>query len=208
MNSTEHEKLKLTLRSQLAGMALLDPQYHQCIAALNYAEKVHTGLRKDGKNEFYHQISILGFALSLHALIKFPAKVYVAIILHDAVEDYPQLDTELRKLFPNEYEYIVRLSKIRNGIKLAESEYFSEIAGCPVSSIAKGIDRIHNLSSMIVPFSLAKQESYIKEVDDFFLPMLKQAKRNFPEQSPIYEVIKSMLTVQCATITACYKKKS
>ena len=71
---------------------------------------------------------------------------------------------------------------------------------CDVCSIVKLTDRIHNISTMIGVFSEEKQNKYLEEVDTYFFPILKTAKRLFPEQENAYENLKSMLTVQKETI--------
>ena len=205
MNTVSHKTLKLTLRSQLIGMATIDPRYWVCVEALNYAEGVHTGERKGGAPEFYHMLSILGSLMDKHHSLTNPFLIYAAALLHDSYEDYPDLEAEIRSIFPEVFPYILRLSKVRNGVKIPYDKYFDEIARCPVCSIVKGEDRVHNLSSMIKPFAFNKQKSYIKEVDEHFLKMLKIARRLFPRQDRAYHAIKSELNLLAITITDCYE---
>lgn len=206
MNTTEFKKLKLALYSKLSGLALADKTFNQCLAVFNYAESVHTGKRKDGSEEFYHQMNMLGYAMNLHSMLAAPALIYSALLLHDTLEDNQHLRDEIRSKFPDLYVYCERLSKIDSGVKKPSGEYFGEIANCPVCSVVKGIDRIHNLSSMVVPFSIEKQSEYIDEAKSKFLPMIKKAKGKFPEMLSVYELIKGTINIQCDTIKACYKK--
>lgn len=205
MNTTNFKDLKLTLRSQLIGMATIDPKYWICVEAFNYAEKVHDGERKGGGPEFYHMLSILAALMDKHDSLIDPHLVYAAALLHDTYEDYPEKENELREKFPTIFQYIVRLSKIRNGIKIPYKQYFSEMAACHVCSVVKPEDRVHNLSSMVEVFSLEKQQSYISEVDEYFLSMLKQARTNFPRQFKAYHALKNELNLLSIAITQTYK---
>ena len=200
MNTVEHQKLLHVIRSQLMGMAQNDERYNDCIRALNYALKIHTGLRKDGVTpEFYHQLNILGFLITQHKNLIDPASTYIAAILHDTPEDYAEHSAEIKTLFPLDYANAERLSKIRNGEKIPLKTYFSEMAGCPVCSAVKLVDRIHNISTMPGVFSAQKMRKYIEEVKINFLPMAKAARQRFPAQNNFYELAKSMLSMKVAS---------
>ena len=45
-------------------------------------------------------------------------------------------------------------------------------------------------------FTPEKQHEYIVECETWIIPMLKLARRKFPEQEPAYENLKRMLTSQ------------
>jgi len=221
MNTTPFEKLKLTLVHQLIGFAKFDKRYYQCIKALHVASEIHTKTRKDGVTpEFSHQLNMLSFAISIHELLISPYYVYTTILFHDALEDYPRFVPKgyedrcncfldyLNLEFKNEVDFISRISKeihvyengaIHTTVK-DKNVYFDEMANCPVCSIAKGIDRYHNISTMSGVFSLLKQLTYIKEVKIYFLPMLKKSRKKYLEQRPAYELLKSILNVHCETI--------
>jgi (p)ppGpp synthase/HD superfamily hydrolase len=200
MNTVEHQKLLQVIRSQLMGMAQNDIRYNDCIRALNYAVKIHTGLRKDGVTpEFYHQLNILGFLITQHKNLMDPASTYIAAILHDTPEDYAERSAEIKTLFPFDWHYAERLSKIRNGEKIALKVYFADIAGCHVCSPVKLADRIHNISTMPGVFSAEKMRKYIDEVKVYFLPMAKTARKHFPAQNNFYELAKSMLSMKVAS---------
>ena len=200
MNTVEHQKLLQVIRSQLMGMAQNDVRYNDCIRALNYAVKIHTGLRKDGVTpEFYHQLNILGFLMTQHKNLIDPASTYIAAILHDTPEDYAERSAEIKTLFPLDWPYAERLSKIRNGEKISYKVYFGEMAACHVCSPVKLVDRIHNISTMPGVFSAEKMRKYIEEVKVYFLPMAKTARKHFPAQNNFYELAKSMLSMKVAS---------
>lgn len=206
MNTTDFDKLKLALRGRLIGLSMLDPKYNWAIKAFNFAEAVHDGLRKDGvTREFYHMISLLGMAMDHHAKFIDPCQVYIDILLHDTVEDYPQYQNQVREMFGELANGAFLLSKkvhyplIEGGFRSEKKPtelYFKELAEDPSASVTKGFDREHNLSTMVGVFTIKKQLAYAEEVSEHFLPMLKAAKRRFPEQDAIYENIKSVLNTE------------
>ena len=210
MNTTGHQKLLQTIRAQLTAMAKDDhahpdkeePGYADCVRALNFAESVHTGVRKDGKTpEFYHQVSILAYLMTQHRNLEDPRSVYVAAILHDTTEDYPELEAQVAAMFPKDIANITGLSKVRKGQIVPYTVYFSEMAHNPVTSVVKLVDRMHNVSTMPGVFKPEKMRKYIDEIVKHFLPMAKAARRNFPQQDAFYELAKSELSRKVASHT-------
>lgn len=210
MNTTEHTKLKLVLLNRLMGMAAVEQRYQEAVSAFRFAESVHLGVRKDGVTpEFYHQLSILGRAISLHATLSDPLSVYVAILLHDCPEDYPNTIEDILRKFPahasnsmalSKYDYLDRPGTTPEMVAKEFSDYIQVLSASPVLSVVKLLDRLHNLSTMLGVFSAEKVQRYINEVDTYFLPMLKEAKHRFPEQEAVYEIIKSDLNTLVLTI--------
>lgn len=210
MNTTEHKKLRNVLFNRFMGMAKVNSAYHIVVKAFLFAEQLHQGVRKDGVTpEFYHQLSILGRSLCFHDLLTNPVDVYVAILLHDSPEDYPHVIGRIKTEFPNHAAFSLSLSKYDfihkehqppEVIKKSMSDYMQELSESPVLSVAKLLDRLHNLSTMLGVFSPEKIMQYIQEVEEYFLPMLKQAKARFPEQEAVYEIIKSDLNMFLRTV--------
>jgi (p)ppGpp synthase/HD superfamily hydrolase len=204
---TKFEKKLLTLRQQLVGA-----QYFHALAALEFAIRYHTGVRKDGITpEFQHQVEIALFALTLPNLM-YRQEVIATILLHDVREDYGVTDGEVRGLIFNDPEFADRvaravdnMTKEFRGVKRDEQDLFEAMANDPIASIAKGCDRMHNLQSMVGVFKLEKQKEYIREVHDLFFPMLKKARRLFPHQVMAYENIKHILESQIQLIEAVHE---
>lgn len=198
MNTVDYNKLRTSIRYTFIGMAYIDKRYYVCLKALQYAEGMHTGVRKDNvTKEFYHQLNIVGYLLTLHGSLIDPVAVYVTALLHDVYEDYPVTRQYLTDNFGEFMPFILRVSKIRDGIKVPYTVYFSDMSECHVTSVVKGADRLHNLSTMEGVFSEEKQLKYKEEVDKYFLPMLKYARRKFPEQTTAYENLKCILNMYC-----------
>ncbi len=188
---TQYEKLKLSLRYYLLGKG-----WYVAVDALEFGESVHTGLRKDGVTpEFEHQIRIAHYLRSLDCL--HPEETIAAALLHDVREDYNIPDRELTRRFGSTITTACILLD-KNGKE--HDAYFSGIADDAIASLAKGGDRIHNLQTMVGVFSREKQLKYVNEVRTQFFPMLKQARRSFPQQERAYENIKHMLESQIELI--------
>jgi (p)ppGpp synthase/HD superfamily hydrolase len=150
---------------------------------------------------------MLSLALSLHNSLIDPYSVYMAIIVHDTIEDYPETQPELQEMFPDAVQYSHRLAKFTDHVLGFEEDddidkyysYFDRISQCEVCSVVKLIDRIHNLSTAVGVFNNEKLAEYCNEVEKYFLDMMHKAKSNF-NQREVYEVLKFMLMTQVSTI--------
>lgn len=201
MTNTEYKKLKQSFRYWVQGKAENEPEYYKVLTALRIAEKYHKNKRKDGAPELSHQIAICSYLRTLHKYFRFPAMVFIVALLHDVIEDYPESADEVFALLPDAYPLVVRMSKIDSfGNKIPYEEYFGLIQECEICSLVKLADRIANISTMIGVFSYDKQTSYLEDLINWFFPMLKYAKRKFPDQEPAYENMKTVLFVQQDTI--------
>lgn len=187
---------------------LLGRNYHLAVKALEFARKHHTGLRKDCKSpEMKHQVSICHYLMTLKDLQN-EEMIFVCALLHDVMED-KNIPMEImnQEFSPEVTKIVLTLSKKYQGNKKEYKIYFQEISECPVASIVKGADRIHNLQNMVGVFSIPKQKEYAKEVEDYFLPMIKKASYNFPKQTGAYLNIKHLLKSQLELITAIHDSK-
>ena len=199
MLKTDFVKLRTKVLGIIEGMAMVDNKYFDLRRAVLFAESVHSGLRKDGSKEFSHQLEMLAFAITLHSLLTKPFEVYMSIVLHDLYEDYPQHLEDIRRNFPYAEEFAIRLSKYKDGSENQYQSYFDAIAECEVCSVVKAIDRYHNLSTAPGVFSNNKILEYCNEVEMYFIPMLRKAKK-LHNQRAVYELMKSILTTQINTI--------
>lgn len=199
---TNYEKLNVSLRYWLLGMSQSNLDYLKCVEALEFASKFHTGLRKDGvTKEFEHQLVITHYIRSLINNLQYPSETICVSLLHDVPEDYDVSFDEISNKFgPIVSNSVEKLTKFYRGNKKSNEVYFNGIANDPIASIGKGGDRIHNLQSMVGVFTKEKQVSYIQEAEDWILPALKIARRNFPKQELAYENIKLMMKSQIELI--------
>jgi (p)ppGpp synthase/HD superfamily hydrolase len=202
----DFQKARIALRYWLQGAG-----WHDALIAMDAAERVHLGLRKDGTTpEFAHQVSIAQFVRTLTPSLIHPEATMATVFLHDVPEDYGIRAEEVTRGFrsPDVAAFtlpaVEALTKTFRGAKRLEAAVFDAIARDPVASIVKPADRIDNQGSMVGVFTLAKQKSYIAETEAFILPALKEAKRRFPEQELAYENLKAMLGSQIALLGAVH----
>jgi (p)ppGpp synthase/HD superfamily hydrolase len=189
---TVHAKLRLSLRSWLLGRG-----YTLALKAMDFAERHHTGQRKNGDPEFAHQIWQCHYLRSLEPSLLYPEETFAVTFLHDVVEDYPVTLAEIEDLFGSQVAHSTGLmSKVIEGEKKDANVYFDALSQDPIASVCKGADRIHNHKTMIGAFSSAKQIDYLGETEDDIMRMLKDARRRHPEQELVYANIKHMLIGQ------------
>lgn len=198
----KHDKLFTALKYYLVGR-----NYHLALKALQFSRTHHDGFRKDGVTpEFQHQLEICHYLITLKDLMN-EELIITCSLLHDVMEDYDIPFETMEKEFGDAVTKIVfTLSKTYQGQKKDMVTYFSAITKCPVASIVKGADRIHNLQSMPEVFSEKKQHEYLEEVKQYFLPMIKSASYAFPKQSLAYFNIKHMLKSQIYLIEVSLKE--
>ena len=197
MNVSDYDKLVLTTRSWLLGKAENDSRYLVTLQAFEVFLKYHKGMRKDDvTKEAYHQLSIFSMLRTMVTMFENPHIVLAVALLHDTYEDYKESHAELYEKFPDLMVYVIRISKVRDGKKIPYEVYFGEMSNCPITSIVKIADRIHNLSTMNGVFSIEKEGLYVQDVYDWFYPMIKTARRSFPQQEPVYELLRSILALE------------
>lgn len=201
---TEFSKLRTKVFGIIEGISLVNPEYTELRKLLTIAEQYHSGTRKDGTPEFSHQLEMLALALTFHESLSKPLDVYMAVITHDLLEDYPGSQTMLSTLFPRTDQYSRRLAKFKVNLVNEYTNYFNNLAECEVCSVVKLIDRVHNLSTAPGVFKTEKILEYCDEVDTYFFGMLKTARDNFGQRA-VYETLKFMLNTQVHTIRTLLK---
>ncbi|PSB01027.1 HD domain-containing protein [Merismopedia glauca] len=197
-----YAKLFIAMRYWLLGKGL-----YRALNALEYASKLHTGVRKDGvTREYSHQLSIGHYIRSISTSLTNPEECLATVFLHDVCEDCGIAVEEIEAQFGSTVsEAVWLLTKKYRAEKKPLDRYYGNISQNPIASIVKGADRIHNVQSMLGVFDLSKQQQYIQETQEYILPALKEARRKFPQQEPAYENIKHMLQSQIELLSAVHK---
>ncbi len=201
---TRYAKLRISLRYYLLGRAATEPAFLVTLQALDYAEALSTGTRKDGVTpEFQHQLEIAQYLRTIASGHPRLAQLLAVALLHDVAEDYDVGFEELETRFGRDIAHSVRLlTKKHRGQVIEPKVYFARIAEDELASLVKGADRINNLQSMQGVFTLEKQARYCAEVREHFLPMLKAARRRFAQLDALFENIKLVLQSQLALLEA------
>ena len=195
------EKMKIALRYYLYWK-----QFNKALEAFEFWLKHHKWTRKDWVTpEFHHQIEICHYLITLKWLWEFEEQLLVAALLHDIREDYWIEHFEIEdKFWRNSAETIERLTKKFKWTKKAYEDYFEELSKDLIASIVKWADRVNNAWNMVWVFNKEKQLSYVNEIEVYFLPMLKQARRNFPNQAHAYFNIETVLAQQVKFVRAMF----
>jgi (p)ppGpp synthase/HD superfamily hydrolase len=190
-------KSRIAIRYWLLGRGHL-----MAVRAMDLAAGYHIGVRKDKVTpEFAHQVAIVNYLRTLEPSLRHPDATFAVGFLHDVPEDYHlSLEVVGAEFTPQIRESVWRLTKVFGGTKKDPVAYFDAIAEDPIASIVKGGDRVHNQQSMPGVFSETKQREYITESQDFIIPMLKVARRRFPDQEPAYENLKHLLRSQISLL--------
>lgn len=194
-----HSKQRIALRYWLLGAG-----FHTAAEAMTFAESYHTGVRRDGVTpEFAHQVAIASMVRTQLPHLRHPQEALSVSFLHDIREDYDLGDQEIRSRFGDlTADGVWAVTKTFRGVRRDDRQLFADLAENPTASVVKAFDRVHNLGTMNGVFTTEKMVAYIAETKELFFPMLKQARRNFPDQEPAYENAKLILASQVDLLSA------
>lgn len=202
------EKLSISARYWLLGIAQHNPEYYKCLDALQMCLVHHDGERNGGDPEAIHQLQIFHSLRTHHNHLKNPSVVYTLAFLHDIIED-PNKKTkkfvspsDIKEKFGAVIEAkVLKLSKEILGQK-NPAYNLDAIFEDEDTGPTKGGDRSDNVGSMDGVFKPERLARYVKETEEEFLPRLKLAARIFPFQEPVYESQKQNLNSRLILIKA------
>lgn len=170
----------------------------ETLKALTFARKLHANQkRKSGEPYITHPLTMACHALSMGVD---KDEVIAAILLHDVVED---CGISVNDLPVNDEvrEAVKRLTYVkpdkyfeRDGegphLNDVKAEYYGLISLNPIATVAKLLDRCHNVSSMAGTFTKEKLLDYIEETKLFVIPLIRTAKDNFVEYRDVVFILK------------------
>lgn len=162
----------------------------ETLRALTYARDKHRDqLRKDGQPYIVHPLTMACHALALGFR---EDDVIAATLLHDVCEDCGVSPEELPigDAIRHSVELLTFAVKEGETKQDALSRYYAAMLGDRPATVAKLIDRCHNVSSMAGPFSQEKLRDYIDETRRYVLPLLNEATQRWPEDSNTFFVLK------------------
>lgn len=194
-----HLKERATLLGWLHGRG-----WTNAVRALHFAEAHHNGVRKDGITpEFSHQVHIALYLTTLTPHFLRGEDLFATTFLHDTCEDHDVTFEEIEDLFGSTVcKSVMAMTKVYQGVRFPP-DYIARLqADDDIASLNKGADRIHNQATVVGVFSPKKIEEYIGETRSHILPMLKAARKNFPEQDGAYLNIRTVLTSQVTALEA------
>lgn len=185
----EDEKTMFTyLRGRLDG-----PGFEQSRAALVFARKAHAGqFRKNGAPYIIHPLSMACDAIACKGATD---EIIATILLHDVCEDCP---IQLPALPVNDI--------VKRGVKLMTKKpfdgeekdatrlrYFNELLESKEAVVCKAFDRYANLNDMEGVFEEAAIIKNIRETHVYLMPVLKEAKYEYPELSDMLHTVRTAL---------------
>ena len=176
------------LRGRLDG-----PGFEQSRAALVFARKAHAGqTRKNGVPYIVHPLSMACDAIACKGATD---EIVATILLHDVCED---CNIPLSALPVNDV--------VRQGVKLmtirpfegeekpeTKRRYFHELLDSKEAIICKAFDRYANLNDADGALTEEAIVKNIIETHTLLMPMLKEAKYEYPELSDMLHTIRTAL---------------
>lgn len=202
LNHLEYDENKMYTRLMAQFEAL---GMDQSIRALTFARKKHDGAVRRSTNQPYivHPLLMASIAMAMGLR---DDELFSVIILHDIVEDTETKISDLpvnnvvkqgvRRMTAERYEGESKLqSKMR---------YFHELLDDKNAIICKALDRFVNLSTMAGEFEPDKIRKNVIETDQLLLPILREAKNNYPELTPTLYLLRVMVRSINETLANSY----
>lgn len=194
-------KLTTTLRGYLIGR-----QYFTSLDAMEFMLEWQGGVDQlrddDVTREAQHPIEVAHICRALPGLI-YHEDTIASALLHDVPEDYRMVKhTDVSARFGPRIGTAVQLLDKHGKDPAAQ---FVALSEDPIGSIVKGVDRMANNHTMHLVRSAKRMQFKIDETRTHILPMLKAARRRFPQQEAAYELIKFTLETQCSLYDSLIK---
>ena len=173
------------------------------IRALPFAKEKHEGQYRKGETLIPYISHPLAMACHAIALGLEEDELLAAILLHDVCEDCGVSPANLP--VNRSVQNAVLLVTRQDGE--SKAKYFSQIGENRIASMVKLIDRCHNVSQMSLAFSREKLGKYIRETEDYILPLLYASKEKCPEYSRQYFLLEYQITSVLATVKALLERE-
>jgi (p)ppGpp synthase/HD superfamily hydrolase len=181
----DHVKQTIALRAWLLGRG-----YTNASRALEISIEGHEGQTRKSSGEPYvsHPVAVAQLTRCYSGLLGDYAETAIAVaLLHDVLEDTDVTKAQLYALSPEIADNVQVLTK---GADTPWAHYTQQLANYPVAAFVKACDRLHNLATMPGAFSLDKAHDYVEETHRYILPMMKGARRYYPEYEQGFEALK------------------
>lgn len=162
----------------------------QTLNALPFAREMHKDQkRKSGQPYFVHPLSMACNALAMGLN---DDNLIAAILLHDVCEDCGVKVEDLPVNDAVKHTVALLTFNVMDGCdkETALHRYYNKIAESRDAMLVKLIDQCHNVSTMAGTFTMKKIINYIEETRKYVLPLYRQAKELYPEDSNALYVLK------------------
>ncbi|MCC8168164.1 MAG: hypothetical protein LIO37_02340 [Clostridiales bacterium] len=147
---------------------------------LPYARNLHNGQIRKGHDHvpyIYHPLLVACHAVSLGLD---DDDLVSAALLHDVCEDCGVVPEEL-PVNETARRSIALLTNLRGKAPEVLDEYYAGIASDKIATMVKLIDRCNNVSEMASAFPVDKMRIYIEETEHWVYPLIRYAKKEYPE---------------------------
>lgn len=179
-------------------------QMTQTMKVLPYAKMMHEGQFRKGKTKvpyIYHPLLVACQALSLGMDSD---DLIATALLHDVCEDCGVKPEEL-PVSDKVKEAVALLTKDETYDSHSyecKERYYKAISQNDLAVLVKILDRCNNVSGMAGGFKRERMVEYIEETEEWFLPLIKQAKKDYPEYTkPVfameYHILSVIETIKC-----------
>ena len=165
------------------GRAAKEKKFFQTERALPLMKQYHSGQFREGKERvpyINHPLMMACHAFALHIEND---DMIAAILYHDVCED---CGVELEELPANENvrEIVDCLTfRVEDGETRAEAKqrYYEKIRRNKLAAIIKLLDRCNNVSTMANGFTKERMKKYIRETENYILPLIDFVEENCQE---------------------------
>ncbi|WP_242298999.1 HD domain-containing protein [Bacillus cereus group sp. BfR-BA-01382] len=200
MYTNQMHKELAYLRGYLKGK-----NFNYAIISLNLAEKMHEGqTRKSGEPYISHPVRIANAIISLGI---HDEEVISGALLHDILEDTEVTVDMLLNVYclPKKIvDIIIRLTKTTIVMQeeipeMTTDVYYEQMRVCFKTCLIKIADRCHNVSTMYF-FEKAKIQRYIKETEEYALPLCSYVSDMCPKYADAIYTMKYQIESILETI--------
>ncbi len=181
--------------SRLVSFAEIE-ELRQTFFALHFMKEKHAGQFR--KPSLFSEAKVpyithpLIMACHAHALKIREDSILAAILLHDVCEECKVAPAELPA--SEEVKLAVDLLTYRKDAATAEDaakkKYYEAIKKNRIATIVKILDRCNNISTMAASFSDEKLADYIRETEEYVMPLLDHARHTIPEYADALFVVR------------------
>ena len=173
------------------------------VRALPFAKEKHAGQYRKGETlipYISHPLTMACHAISMGLE---EDELLAAILLHDVCEDCGVSPATLP--VNRSVQNAVLLVTRQEGE--SKAKYYGQIGENRIAAMVKLIDRCHNVSQMSLAFSREKLGKYIRETEEYVLPLLIAAKEKWPEYNKQYFLLEYQITTMLQTVKALMERE-